>query len=102
MNFLAGKLAADDLPFVRDTGADVAGVRGAACEGGRTGRVSADKVPSFVDENLAAWGRHSARSSTTLGEQSGRWGEEWSVKWQDNHRSHTAGATQLPGESCTR
>jgi uncharacterized protein (UPF0264 family) len=41
---LAGKLAPDDLPFVRDTGADVAGVRGAACEGGRTGRVSAERV----------------------------------------------------------
>ncbi len=41
---LAGKLAADDLPFVRDAGADIAGVRGAACEGGRAGRVSADRV----------------------------------------------------------
>jgi uncharacterized protein (UPF0264 family) len=41
---LAGKLTADDLAFVRDAGADVAGVRGAACEGGRTGRVSTDKV----------------------------------------------------------
>ena len=41
---LAGKLAADDLPFVRDIGADIAGVRGAACEGGRSGRVTADKV----------------------------------------------------------
>jgi (5-formylfuran-3-yl)methyl phosphate synthase len=41
---IAGKLTADDLPFVRDAGADVAGVRGAACEGGRTGPVSADRV----------------------------------------------------------
>lgn len=41
---LAGKLIAADLPFVRDAGADVAGVRGAACDGGRTGCVSADKV----------------------------------------------------------
>jgi uncharacterized protein (UPF0264 family) len=41
---LAGKLTADDFAFVRDAGADIAGVRGAACEGGRTGRVSADKV----------------------------------------------------------
>jgi len=41
---LAGKLTADDLPFVRDAGADIAGVRGAACDGGRTGRVSADRV----------------------------------------------------------
>jgi uncharacterized protein (UPF0264 family) len=29
---------------VRDAGADIAGVRGAACENGRTGRVSADRV----------------------------------------------------------
>ena len=41
---LAGKLAADDLPVVRDTGADIAGVRGAACDGGRTGRISAELV----------------------------------------------------------
>jgi (5-formylfuran-3-yl)methyl phosphate synthase len=41
---LAGKLTVADLPFVRDAGADIAGVRGAACEGGRTGQVSAEKV----------------------------------------------------------
>ena len=41
---LAGRLTADDLTFVRDTGADVAGVRGAACVGGRTGHVTEEKV----------------------------------------------------------
>jgi (5-formylfuran-3-yl)methyl phosphate synthase len=41
---LAGKLAAEDLPIVRDTGAEIVGVRGAACEGGRSGRVSAHRV----------------------------------------------------------
>jgi uncharacterized protein (UPF0264 family) len=41
---LAGKLTVDDLPFVYDTGADIAGVRGAACDNGRGGRVSADRV----------------------------------------------------------
>ena len=41
---LAGKLTALDLSFVRDAGADIAGVRGAACEGGRTGSVVADRV----------------------------------------------------------
>jgi uncharacterized protein (UPF0264 family) len=41
---LAGRLASADLPFVRDAGADVAGVRGAACDGGRAGQVSAEKV----------------------------------------------------------
>ena len=41
---VAGKLTADDLAFVRDAGADIAGVRGAACDGGRTGRLSSDRV----------------------------------------------------------
>ncbi len=41
---VAGKLTAEHLPMVRDAGADIAGVRGAACEGGRAGRVVADKV----------------------------------------------------------
>ena len=41
---VAGRLQLDDLGFVRDAGADIAGVRGAACEGGRTGRVTAGKV----------------------------------------------------------
>ncbi len=45
---LAGKLTADDLAFVRDAGADIAGVRGAACEGGRNGRVSADRVRQLL------------------------------------------------------
>ena len=41
---LAGQLTADDLPFLRNIGADIVGVRGAACDGGRTGRVNADRV----------------------------------------------------------
>jgi uncharacterized protein (UPF0264 family) len=41
---VAGNLTADDLGFVRDSGADIAGVRGAACEGGRNGTVSVEKV----------------------------------------------------------
>jgi (5-formylfuran-3-yl)methyl phosphate synthase len=41
---LAGKLTAWDLPYVRDAGADIAGVRGAACDGGRAGGVSVDRV----------------------------------------------------------
>ena len=41
---LAGKLTEEDLAIICDAGADIAGVRGAACEGGREGRVSADKV----------------------------------------------------------
>ena len=41
---LAGRLTADDLPRAAALGADIAGVRGAACEGGRSGRVSAERV----------------------------------------------------------
>jgi uncharacterized protein (UPF0264 family) len=41
---LAGRLTAGDLPFVRDAGADIAGVRGAACDGGRGGQISAERV----------------------------------------------------------
>jgi uncharacterized protein (UPF0264 family) len=41
---LAGRLQPEDLPIARRSGADVAGVRGAACEGGRNGRVVAEAV----------------------------------------------------------
>lgn len=41
---LAGKISVDDLDWVGDCGADVAGVRGAACEGGRNGRVTVERV----------------------------------------------------------
>jgi len=45
---VAGKLTADDLPFVADSGADIAGIRSAACVGGRTGPVSAECVRVLV------------------------------------------------------
>lgn len=41
---LAGRLSSGDLVAVRELGADIAGVRGAACVGGRGGRVSAALV----------------------------------------------------------
>lgn len=41
---LAGRLTDADLPNVASTGADIAGVRGAACVGGRNGRVSRARV----------------------------------------------------------
>ena len=41
---LAGKLTSADFQFVRDAGADIAGVRGAACDGGRIGCVTSDRV----------------------------------------------------------
>jgi (5-formylfuran-3-yl)methyl phosphate synthase len=42
---LAGSLRAEDLPLVRATGADIAGVRSAACgDGGRMGALDAGRV----------------------------------------------------------
>lgn len=41
---LAGSLAADHVGMARDTGADIMGVRAAACNGGRGGHISADRV----------------------------------------------------------
>lgn len=46
---LAGKLTAGDLAWVRDTGADIAGVRGAACEGGRSGSIVEKSVRLLRD-----------------------------------------------------
>jgi uncharacterized protein (UPF0264 family) len=45
---VAGRLQASDLEFVRNAGADIAGVRGAACDGGRTGRISSEKVRALA------------------------------------------------------
>jgi uncharacterized protein (UPF0264 family) len=41
---LAGRLAADDIDEIRSAGADIVGVRGAACDGGRDGCVTAERV----------------------------------------------------------
>jgi (5-formylfuran-3-yl)methyl phosphate synthase len=60
---VAGKLSAQDLPIVFDAGADVAGVRGAACEGGRSGRVSAERVKVLVTTASAR-----TTETTTAGE----------------------------------
>ncbi len=46
---LAGALRAEDLPVVRDAGADIAGVRSAACrDGRRSGRLDAARVRGLV------------------------------------------------------
>ena len=44
MTALAGRLVAPDVAALATTGADVIGVRGAACDGGRSGRLCADRV----------------------------------------------------------
>lgn len=41
---LAGKLTAGDLDLVGRAGADIVGIRGAACDGGRRGRIRSDRV----------------------------------------------------------
>ena len=41
---VAGRLSEDDVAQLRDSEADIVGVRGAACIGGRRGHVSADQV----------------------------------------------------------
>ena len=46
---LAGALRAEDLPVVRDTRADIAGVRSAACrDGRRSGRLDAARVRALI------------------------------------------------------
>jgi hypothetical protein len=45
---MAGRLAPADLAWVRDAGADVAGVRGAACDAGRLGSVSERRVRALT------------------------------------------------------
>jgi (5-formylfuran-3-yl)methyl phosphate synthase len=44
---LAGGLRAEDLPVVRDAGADIAGVRSAACVGGRSGALDGALVAAM-------------------------------------------------------
>lgn len=45
---LAGSLGAEDVARARATGADLIGVRGAACNGGRDGHLSAARVRALV------------------------------------------------------
>jgi uncharacterized protein (UPF0264 family) len=41
---VAGALGPDDVPSLREAAPDIIGFRGAACEGGRSGRVTEDRV----------------------------------------------------------
>ena len=47
---VAGKLTRENLEWVHDAGADVAGVRGAACDGGRCGVVTTERVRALRDQ----------------------------------------------------
>jgi uncharacterized protein (UPF0264 family) len=45
---LAGSLDVDDVSAARDCGADIMGVRGAACSGGRCGSIAFERVQALV------------------------------------------------------
>src|SRR6185437_11321190 len=45
---LAGSLGAEHVPIARECGADIMGVRGTACDGGRDGCISAARVGVLV------------------------------------------------------
>ncbi|HTM02775.1 MAG TPA: (5-formylfuran-3-yl)methyl phosphate synthase [Vicinamibacterales bacterium] len=49
MTAMAGRLTLDDIQRVAACGADVVGVRGAACDGGRLGTIRATKVRALVE-----------------------------------------------------
>ena len=85
---LAGQLHADDVGIIRALGADIVGVRGAACDGGRDGRISAARVRLLADAV------HAARPS-----------EEWvwaflpsEDLWVRASRPHCAAETAAPTE----
>ena len=66
---LAGQLRPEDVALVCDLGADVAGVRGAACDGGRSGRVVAEKVgllKALCDHSAARTASTSAASTMVI------------------------------------
>ena len=55
---VAGSIGPDSIPTVLGVEADIVGVRGAACEGGRTGRVSVGRVrglKSLLDANATRY-----------------------------------------------
>lgn len=68
---LAGRLTSRDLPRLAALGADLVGVRGAVCTGGREGAVSADLVRQLMQKTGTAVpgalparaGRHPARTT---------------------------------------
>jgi len=60
---LAGRLSLDEVATVAAIGPDVIGVRGAACDGGRTGEVAAGRVRALVDA-LRRGSQPAARSAT--------------------------------------
>jgi len=44
----AGKVTAGDFPWIAACGADIVGVRGAACDAGRTGKISIERVRALA------------------------------------------------------
>lgn len=46
---LAGSLKKEDVPVIRDAGADIIGFRGAVCEGGRNGKISERRLLEILE-----------------------------------------------------
>jgi hypothetical protein len=67
---LAGEIGLDDVEPVRLAGPDVLGVRGAACEGGRGGRLSAERVRALrqrLEAPPSAYAPPAAMPTDTIG-----------------------------------
>jgi hypothetical protein len=64
---LAGGLQRDDLGILAAAGADVVGVRGAACVEGREGRVSVSRVRALAETVQRVRDRTSMRSTQKSG-----------------------------------
>ena len=56
---LAGRITCEDLAFAYEAGAEVVGVRGAACDGGRDGRVRESRVRDLMAARDLLAGRRS-------------------------------------------
>jgi uncharacterized protein (UPF0264 family) len=62
---VAGRLSADDFDWLVPLGADIAGVRGAACDAGRASRISAARV-TMLRERCVTASRPGARSTAPV------------------------------------
>ena len=69
---LAGELKLEDIGLVSEAGPDVIGVRGAACDGGREGRVNASRVRALRD-----------RADRNSGSVQGGSLSEWRTGWRN-------------------
>jgi uncharacterized protein (UPF0264 family) len=81
---LAGSVSASQLPMLAAAGADVIGVRGAACDGGRNGSIDASRVV-MLRQALARSARLEA--ANTRAGASAR--QDWATCKAPHHPVHT-------------